>query len=78
VAIPATTDVRVYVLTSRENGTVMGAFDLRRTAPHRLEFGYVLACTWWGLGLMTEALTEVVQWSLTQPQIFRALYARVR
>jgi ribosomal-protein-alanine N-acetyltransferase len=71
IATPAT-DARIYVLTSRENGNVMGAFDIRQTAPHRLEFGYVLARAWWGLGLMTEALTEVVQWSLSQPRIFRA------
>jgi ribosomal-protein-alanine N-acetyltransferase len=70
VATPAT-DARIYVLTRPQDGTVMGAFELRRPVPHRLEFGYVLARAWWGQGLMTEALTEVVQWSLRQPRIFR-------
>jgi ribosomal-protein-alanine N-acetyltransferase len=31
----------------------------------------VLARPWWGQGLMTEALTEVVGWALSQPSIFR-------
>jgi [ribosomal protein S5]-alanine N-acetyltransferase len=65
------TDTRTYVVTSREDGTVMGAFDLRRPAPHRLEFGYALGRAWWGQGLMTEALTEVVQWGLRRKRIFR-------
>ncbi len=70
VATPAT-DARNYVLTSRDAGSVIGAFDLRRPMPHRLEFGYVLARAHWGRGLMTEALTEVAQWSLSQKLLFR-------
>lgn len=60
---------RIYVLVG--GGGVMGALDVRRTAPHRLEFGYVLARRFWGRGLMTEALTEVVRWAERQPGIFR-------
>src|SRR5271166_4948560 len=41
---------RTYVLTGRGNGTVLGAFDLRRPVPHRLEFGCVLARPWWAQG----------------------------
>jgi hypothetical protein len=55
----------------RMGHSVRGAFDLRQTAPHRLEFGYVLARPWWGQGLMTEALTEIVHWALRQPSVFR-------
>ena len=62
---------RTYVLTGREDGTVRGAFDLRRPASHRFEFGYVLARNWWGQGLMTEALTEVARWALRQDGVFR-------
>jgi [ribosomal protein S5]-alanine N-acetyltransferase len=62
---------RAYVLVDREDDRVLGAFDLRRIARHRLEFGYVLARPWWGQGLMTEALTEVATWALAQPSIFR-------
>jgi ribosomal-protein-alanine N-acetyltransferase len=62
---------RTYVLTDRWDGGVRGALDLRLEAPHRAAFGYVLARPWWGQGLMTEALTEVVAWALAQPSIFR-------
>jgi RimJ/RimL family protein N-acetyltransferase len=62
---------RTYVLTSREDGTVLGAFDLRQPAPHRLDFGYVLGRPWWGQGLMTEVLTEIAGWALRQERVFR-------
>lgn len=62
---------RTYVLTDRQDDTVIGAFDLRRQAGHRLEFGYVLARPCWGRGLMTEVLTEIAGWALAQPAIFR-------
>ena len=62
---------RTYVLTDRTNGDVRGTFALRLAAPHRLDCGYVLARAWWGRGLMTEVLTEVVNWALSQPPIFR-------
>jgi ribosomal-protein-alanine N-acetyltransferase len=62
---------RTYVLTNRRDEAVVGGFDLRQPAPNRLEFGFVLARHWWGLGLMTEALTEVVSWALRQPLVHR-------
>ena len=62
---------RTYAVTGRQDGAVMGAFELRLPEPHRIEFGYVLARRWWGLGLMTEALREAAGWSLAQPPIFR-------
>jgi len=70
IATPA--DVaRTYVVAGREDLAVRGSFDLRQVAPHRLEFGYVLARPWWGQGLMTEVLIEVVGWALRQAAIFR-------
>jgi RimJ/RimL family protein N-acetyltransferase len=62
---------RTYVVIGRGNGDVRGAFDLRQSEPHRVGFGYVLARRWWGQGLMTEALTEVVHWALHQDGVFR-------
>jgi [ribosomal protein S5]-alanine N-acetyltransferase len=62
---------RTYVLQGRKDSVIRGGLDLRQAERHRLEFGYVLARAWWGQGLMTEALTEVVQWGLAQPTIFR-------
>lgn len=70
LATPATV-ARTYVLTDREETTIRGCFDLRRPAVHRLEFGYVLARPWWGQGLMTEVLTEIVAWALRQDRVFR-------
>ncbi len=65
------TIARTYMLTGRDGGIVRGGFDLRQPAPHRLEFGYVLARPFWGQGLMTEALTEVADWALRQDHVFR-------
>jgi [ribosomal protein S5]-alanine N-acetyltransferase len=62
---------RTYVLTERSNGKLVGAFDLRNAGQFRLGYGYVLAQPSWGRGLMTEALTDVVSWALSQPGIWR-------
>jgi ribosomal-protein-alanine N-acetyltransferase len=62
---------RTYVLQGRKDSVIRGGLDLRQPERHRLEFGYVLARPWWGQGLMTEALTEIVRWGLSQPTIFR-------
>ncbi|MBV9863046.1 MAG: GNAT family N-acetyltransferase [Alphaproteobacteria bacterium] len=62
---------RTYVLVSRAEHSVIGAFDLRQAGPTRLEYGYVLARGLWGQGLMTEVLAEVVEWALRQPAIWR-------
>jgi [ribosomal protein S5]-alanine N-acetyltransferase len=59
------------VLISRAEGWLIGAFDLRRPEPHRLDFGYVLSRPYWGRGLMTETLTAVVGWAMRQPSIWR-------
>jgi len=62
---------RTYVLVDRATQRVLGALDLRQASRHRLEFGYVLARSAWGQGLMSEALTEIVGWALAQPTVFR-------
>jgi ribosomal-protein-alanine N-acetyltransferase len=62
---------RTYVLQGRKDSVIRGGLDLRQADRHRLEFGYVLARAFWGRGLMTEALTEIVRWGLEQPAIFR-------
>jgi ribosomal-protein-alanine N-acetyltransferase len=59
------------MLVGREDNAVRGAFALRQRAPHRLDCGYVLARRWWRQGFMTEALTEVMDWGLRQPSVFR-------
>ena len=62
---------RTYAIIERESGRLVGCLDLRREAPHRIGFGYVLARPWWGMGLMTEALSKVVNWSVCQEGIWR-------
>jgi [ribosomal protein S5]-alanine N-acetyltransferase len=62
---------RTYVLVGRKDSVIRGCLDLRQVDRHRLEFGYVLARAFWGQGLMTEALTEIVRWGLSQPFIYR-------
>lgn len=62
---------RTYVLVDRGHREVRGALHLRRGDGPHLEAGYVLARAWWGQGLMTEALTEVVASALARPLVFR-------
>jgi RimJ/RimL family protein N-acetyltransferase len=55
----------------KSSGDVIGAFDLRQSGRSKLDFGYVVARPYWGRGFMTEALSEVVEWALCQPSIWR-------
>src|SRR5437660_7208858 len=70
LATPAS-HARTYVLIGRVDRRLLGAFELRRPEPHRLDCGYVLARPWWGRGLMSEALTAVAEWAMAQPEIWR-------
>jgi [ribosomal protein S5]-alanine N-acetyltransferase len=63
--------VRTYALVDRAQDRLIGAFELRRPEPFRLDFGYVLARPFWRRGLMTEALREVVGWAMREPGIWR-------
>lgn len=77
----AATSSRTYVIVGQNDGDqneggqnegkVIGAFDLRRPDRSRIEFGYVLARSCWGNGLMTEILTHVVDWALREPGVWR-------
>jgi RimJ/RimL family protein N-acetyltransferase len=62
---------RTYALTRRADDQLLGAFELRRPEPHRLDFDYVLTRAEWGQGLMTEALAEVAGWAIRQDDIWR-------
>jgi RimJ/RimL family protein N-acetyltransferase len=62
---------RTFILAGRHDQSVRGAFELRHNGPHRLEFGYVLAHSFWGQGLMTEALCTVTDWAMRQSNLFR-------
>ena len=61
-----------YAITRRDNGRLIGAFDLRPDAAgRRIDFGYVLGRAHWRQGYMSEALTHVVGWALEQPAVYR-------
>jgi len=62
---------RTYALLGRADMALRGAFDLRDTGPGRVGYGYVLARSWWGQGIMSEALRAVADWALAQPDIWR-------
>lgn len=62
---------RVYALTEHDGDMLLGGLHLRRPAPHRVEFGYVLARPHWGRGLMTETLRAAAAWALAEPGVFR-------
>ena len=62
---------RTYALVGRAEGRLLGAFDLRRPEPHRIECGYVLARPFWRRGLMTEALAGAAEWAMAEPDIWR-------
>lgn len=61
-----------YVIElSNEPLKPIGMIDIRLKS-QRVEFGYVLARKYWGLGYMTEALSMLADWSLDQADIWRA------
>jgi ribosomal-protein-alanine N-acetyltransferase len=65
------TRARTYALIGRAEGRLVGAFELRRPEPHRLDCGYVLARPLWGRGLMTEALAETARWAMSRDDVWR-------
>lgn len=60
-----------YMIRLTETGELMGSIGLVRNGPKAV-FGYVLGRKYWGQGYMTEALRALVEWTDTQPDIFRA------
>lgn len=62
----------VYAITVRDEGDApVGAIALRGGG-HAVAFGFVLSRLYWGRGIATEALRVLLDWSLTQPGIWRA------
>lgn len=49
---------------------LIGALSAAMT-PHGVEIGYVLSPSWWGKGLMVEAVTALMKWLRDQPDVFR-------
>lgn len=60
-----------YMLCLMGTDEPVGSIGLRMDG-FTVHFGYVLAKAHWGKGYMTEALTFLVDWSLSQPEVYRA------
>jgi len=60
-----------WLLRLREDDTLVGIIGLI-PKDGKAVFGYALGKNFWGRGLMAEALHCLVDWSLAQPEIFRA------
>ena len=58
-------------LIDKSDGQFIGVVGMV-LAPPAVNLGYVLARNRWGNGLMTEALRPLVEWALSQPEIYRA------
>lgn len=59
-----------WVIVSRDGGELMGMISIRPDA-WRVDLGYVLGRRWWGLGYMTEAVRAVVDYLLSEREVFR-------
>ena len=59
-----------WVITLRDGGELMGMISARRVE-WRVDLGYVLGRKFWGRGYMTEAARAVIDWALSEPEVFR-------
>lgn len=67
----------VFALEYRENGKVIGSLGVHKVHPYTHEYdryvmreiGYVLSKEYWGKGLMTEAVSAVIDYLFTQTDI---------
>lgn len=60
-----------FELCLKETDLPIGAIGLHPEGS-KVSFGYVLTKAFWGRGLMVEPLEYLVNWSLSQPEIYRA------
>ncbi len=59
-----------WTLHYKGQDAAIGMLEIRMDG-HKAEVGYVLGRSFWGQGLMTEALVQVLEWLRGQPQIYR-------
>jgi RimJ/RimL family protein N-acetyltransferase len=59
-----------WLLCLRGTDTPIGSIGLMPDGG-KVMCGYVLAKKFWGRGMMTEALTYVVDWAIAQPNVYR-------
>ncbi len=59
-----------YLITLKESGEVIGMIEMRING-FKADVGYVLSRRYWGKGMATEALRNLVDWALRQESIHR-------
>lgn len=59
-----------WTLWLKGSGEFAGLLEARVRTPS-VDIGYALARRWWRQGLMSEAVGAMIQWALSQPEIFR-------
>jgi [ribosomal protein S5]-alanine N-acetyltransferase len=59
-----------WSLRLKEDGSFAGMLEAR-VRRHAVDIGYVLAPRLWRRGLMSEAVAGLVDWAMSQPDIFR-------
>lgn len=59
-----------WAITRHSDDKLIGMIELRADG-HKADFGYVLARAFWGQGLMTEALSAVLDFAFTLPGLYR-------
>jgi RimJ/RimL family protein N-acetyltransferase len=59
-----------WVIISKEGGELMGMVSIRPEG-WRVDLGYVLGRKWWGREYMTEAVRAVVDYVLSEREVFR-------
>ena len=58
-----------WLIFTRNDGELVGAIAARED--QGINLGYLLARPFWGRGLMSEALSAIVEWAFTQSSVFR-------
>lgn len=61
-----------WLLCHKGTETPIGSIGVTLEGNGRAMFGYVIAKKFWGHGMAAEALTYLVDWALSRPDIYRA------
>src|SRR5207244_3368349 len=59
-----------WAVIQQSTDQFLGVIELRINPP-KADFGYIFCEEFWGRGFATEVVQCVVDWTLTQPEIFR-------
>ncbi len=59
-----------WIIRLKGQDAAIGMIELR-LGGYKAEVGYILARSFWGQGMMTEALVRVLEWTRTQRQLYR-------